>query len=145
MPANSLNVGAEIKYLCPRCQLELAHTVLAMIGRDPVRIRCNTCRSERNYRAPKAFEPRSERKAATTRAPVADESLYHKRLKEHATRPEKTYSMNETFEMNDIVIHPTFGRGIVIRTIFPDRLEVLFKEQSRVLMGKILPPNAALH
>jgi hypothetical protein len=142
MSANALRVGSEIKYLCPKCQLELAHTILAMIGREPVRIRCNTCKSERNYRAPKPFQPKSERRIVTARAPVTDESMYHKLLKAHATRPEKKYNIGETFELNDLVIHPTFGRGIVIRTIFPDRVEVLFQEQSRVLMGKVAAPTA---
>lgn len=145
MPTNVLKVGSEIKYPCPRCQLELAHTILAMVGRDPVRVRCNTCRSERNYRAPKAFEAKSERRiVSATRAPVSDESLYNKLLKDNATKPEKKYSIKENFGMSDIVIHPTFGRGIVIRKIFPDRVEVLFQDQSRVLMEAKAPESTAV-
>lgn len=39
--------------------------------------------------------------------------------------------------MDDIVQHPVFGKGVVLKLSFPDRMEVLFPDQSRVLVCKL--------
>jgi len=132
MSQNQARVGGDIKQLCSRCNLELTHTVLAVVGNTPARIRCNTCRSERNYKAPKLQTIlRSPREP---RAKVSDEGLYQRKLKENATKPEKAYRIDAELAANDLVNHSVFGRGVVLKTIPPDRAEILFKEQSRVLV-----------
>lgn len=133
---SALKVGGDIKYHCPRCDLVLAHTIIAMAGREPARIRCNTCKSERNYRAPKPERVKTE-PLRRTRAPISDEGLYNQKLKETALQNSKKYRIDEILKTNDVVEHPTFGRGVVMKTIFPDRVEILFKDQSRVLMAKV--------
>ena len=43
------------------------------------------------------------------------------------------YSMKAPFLLDDFVEHPTFGRGVVIGVIRPDKMEVLFQEGVKVL------------
>src|SRR5207302_3841179 len=43
-------VGGDVDAFCTRCKMELGHTILAMVGARPVRVRCNTCGGEHNYR-----------------------------------------------------------------------------------------------
>jgi hypothetical protein len=46
----------------------------------------------------------------------------------------KTYRADQPFEMKDVINHPKFGKGIVIRIQPPDRMEVLFPDESRILV-----------
>ena len=34
-------VGGEVDATCTRCKMELAHTILAMVGPKIIRVRCN--------------------------------------------------------------------------------------------------------
>ena len=43
------------------------------------------------------------------------------------------YSMKSPFQPDDFVDHPTFGRGVVVGVIRPDKMEVLFQEGVKVL------------
>ncbi len=135
MAQNPLRVGGDLKILCSRCNLELAHTVLAMAGGIPARVRCNTCRGERNYRAPKPEATvRTTRAVREPRAKVSDEVFYNQKLKDNATKTDKPYRIDVELSANDIVDHKVFGRGVVLKTIPPDRAEIIFKDQMRVLV-----------
>ena len=132
MSVNSARVGGDIKLLCSRCNLELTHTIMAVVGSTPARIRCNTCKSERNYKAPKlATILRSPREA---RPKISDEGFYQQKMKDNATNPERDYRIDLELKANDLVNHKVFGRGVVLKTTPPDRAEILFKDQSRVLV-----------
>ena len=56
--ATATKVGADIDAWCTRCKMNLGHTILAMVGSKPVRVRCNTCQGEHNYRGSAGAEPR---------------------------------------------------------------------------------------
>lgn len=47
-------VGKDVVAYCSRCKLNLSHTIITASAQNkPERVRCNTCKSERTYRAPK--------------------------------------------------------------------------------------------
>jgi DNA-directed RNA polymerase subunit RPC12/RpoP len=135
MSTAKLAVGSDIIYNCARCGLDLAHTILAMIGNEPARIRCNTCRSERNYRRKKTVD--AILKSGVSRPKIVRPDFFQEKLKANAMKTVKAYRIDSHFDLNDIIQHPTFGKGVVIKTLFPDRAEILFQDQSRVLMCKL--------
>ena len=135
MGARKLAVGSDIKYLCTKCQLELGHTIVAMVGSEPARIRCNTCRTERNYRQKTSVE--AILKSSSPKPKIVRPDLFQAKLQENLMKTQKPYRIYQNFELNDVIQHPTFGQGVVIKLSFPDRVEVLFKDQSRVLMCKL--------
>ena len=50
----SSRVGKDVRGYCSRCKMNLAHTIVTLSGESkPDRVQCNTCKSERTYRAPK--------------------------------------------------------------------------------------------
>jgi len=62
-----IDVGRDIDCRCTRCKMELAHTIIAMVNGVPARVKCNTCHSERKYRAPKrAGKTTTKRRTTTT-------------------------------------------------------------------------------
>lgn len=136
---NKLTVGAYIKYYCSRCKLELGHTVLAMVGASPARVKCDTCKSERNYRQADRLSsvldaPQASRRIAPVERPkYSNSDLYAQKMREAVMKDPKPFSMKQAFAANDVITHPSFGKGIVLKLIHPDRMEVLFQDQMRVL------------
>lgn len=132
MSFQKTKVGSDIKYLCPRCNLELAHTVLAMMNGEPARIRCNTCKSERNYRRSKDVE--RVLIPSQPRPKISAPDIYQAKLRENAAKTPRPYRIDETFEVNDVVMHSKFGKGVVTKILYPDRAEILFQDEMRTLM-----------
>jgi hypothetical protein len=129
-------VGGEVDSFCSKCELVLAHTVIAMVGSRPVKVKCNTCQGEHRYRpapgapvegasvaARKAARPAREKKVE-----ISFEELLAARKK-----PAVPYSVKRTFAVDDVLDHPTFGRGFVtaVRT---DKVEVTFRGDVKVLI-----------
>jgi hypothetical protein len=136
--ASPITAGKELKHYCPRCALDLWHTVIAVMNQQPVRVRCNTCKGERNYRAPKVQEIVGQRKRVESRpkASGSHPDFYQQKLRDAAMRTPKKYSALESFEPEDVVVHPTFGKGVVLKLVFPDRMDVIFQDSVRTLVRK---------
>ena len=135
----SLSTGSEILYDCPRCSLKLGHTILAMVGSQPARIRCNTCKSERNYRrkSPVRRENRSAPAIERKRSGATDAAFYNELLKKSFDKTPKDYRATNPFEKGDVLQHVNFGKGVVSKLIFPDRMEVVFPDEIRVLVRAV--------
>jgi hypothetical protein len=125
-------VGGDIDAWCTRCKMSLGHTILAMVGARPARVRCNTCQGEHNYRgAPDAprkgsWEPRAvrERPAVTSwEALLAGKDVSRARK----------YSARERFEQDDVLQHPVFGIGFV-QEVRGDKIQVAFKADVKTLV-----------
>ena len=47
------------------------------------------------------------------------------------------YNFRESFAENDVIEHPKFGRGVVIKLISPQKMRVLFQDGEHMLaMGR---------
>lgn len=156
-------VGGDVDALCSRCGMELAHTVVAMVGDKVVQARCNTCGSFHRYKAPKAAEP--GRTARSTdpagRRPSGPgargmtggreatpkrsswEVRWQEQVDQAGARAMRPYRMTESFERGELVQHPRFGLGVVQQTTGAEKAEILFREGLRTLvMGR--PPAVTI-
>jgi hypothetical protein len=128
-------VGGEVDAFCTRCELLLAHTILAMVGPKIARVRCNTCMGEHAYRGqviPKsASKPRAARATAAEKVVIAFED----RLKGHDLTKARKYGPKETFVLDEVLSHPTFGFGIVT-AVRGDKIDVAFKAFEKTLIHK---------
>lgn len=138
LPRRPLAAGQEIDAWCTRCRLDLGHRIVAMVGRAPKRVVCMTCHSEHNYRPPKSAEV----KAGTTRkkaAPTAKKSRASSARAEWETRvrsgaPLRRYSINESFQVGDLVSHKKFGDGYVSAVLTETKVTVVFSDGERTLV-----------
>ena len=128
-------VGGEVDSFCSKCELVLAHTVIAMVGLKPVRVKCNTCQGEHKFRPAPGSAPTASvaaRKAARPAREKKVEISFEEMLagRKKAAVP---YSVKRTFAVDDVLDHPTFGRGFVtaVRT---DKVEVTFRGDVKVLV-----------
>lgn len=133
----------EFVHYCSKCKLNLNHRITLMDGDAPARVLCLTCNSERRFKSPKAPSTRRSVAAKVTtskeKAKVqgANSSLEWRqtiRDKEHLARP---YNINEAFQMNTVVIHPTFGKGLIVGFDHPNKLRIFFDGDVKVLRGQL--------
>jgi len=140
-------VGGEVDALCTRCKLTLAHTILAMVGTKIARVRCNTCGGDHAYRGAPGVTDRPTSSTTRTRAPRASGSG----STSSATRAEKViisfeeqlagkdvanaprYSPKDTYRLEQVIQHPTFGTGYV-SAVRGDKVDITFRTDTKTLV-----------
>ena len=131
-----IKVGGEVDAFCSKCELTLAHTVIAMVGDKPAKVKCNTCKGEHKYRplAGAASPSGSVAKKKAARPPREKKVLitFEEQLAAHK-RPPVPYSLKRRFVVDDVVDHPTFGLGFV-SAVRIDKIDVTFRAEPRVLV-----------
>src|SRR6476661_941120 len=102
-------VGGEVDAFCTKCELLLAHTILAMVGPKIARVRCETCKAEHAFRG--QVVPAGTKKPRATRASTAAEKViiaWEERLKASDLTKARKYSPKESFAAEEVMNHPTF-------------------------------------
>jgi hypothetical protein len=135
-----LKVGGEVDAFCTRCELTLAHTIIAMMEGRPVKVECNTCHAVHRFRgATPGGAARSSASGSKTgggRAPrekpqvVSFEAL----LASKDASTARPYSPKTLFEVNQIVQHPIFGTGFVSSVRDGGKMEVVFRTDIKILV-----------
>lgn len=146
----ALSAGKEIDSWCTKCRLELGHRIVAMVGGAPKRVICLTCGSEHNYRAVKSdartsvvrargeAAPRSQAPAgirAANRA-RAEQERYDGWASRALGKPNDAfakYSMERTFRLGELILHPKFGEGYVDQVLEGGKVNVMFRDGPKVL------------
>lgn len=132
-------VGGEVDAFCTRCKMDLAHTILAMVGTKIVRVRCNTCGGDHAFRgAPGTTDkpPRaSSSRAASSKAERPEKVVisFEEQLagKDIANAPK--YSPKDAYKVDQVIQHPTFGLGLVT-AVRGDKMDVAFKAETKTLV-----------
>lgn len=139
MAAATSQVGKETISYCTSCKMDLNHVVVAMQGDRIKKVQCKTCKKEHAYKAAKGLvEPGKEPKKKSKKAAADDSSPieleWQKLMTAHRDAPFKPYSTKASFALGDKINHPTFGEGIVGKLIYPNKLEVIFRNDLKVLI-----------
>ena len=122
-------VGGEVDAFCTRCQLLLAHTVIAMVGAIPVKVECNTCRNVHRFRGASTAATRPAARTARGAPRVSFEEM----LAGQSGEPRR-YAPTVLFAAGDVLDHATFGRGFVSGMKDPGKVEVTFRTGVKTLV-----------
>ena len=112
---------------------------MSMVKDKPARVVCRTCQSEHNYKPKKGVkEPKEPKAPKTPRAPKAEKTVpveleWMKQINA-SSKPLRHYAPGETFNAGDKVAHPSFGEGIVQKQIYPNKIEIIFKTDLKILI-----------
>ena len=125
-------VGGEVDATCTRCRMDLAHTILAMVRSKIARVRCNTCGSDHVFRGTQSS---SRSAAARPRAAPAEKTVggFDAQLAALDVSKALDYHPDQTYAVEQVVRHPTFGLGIV-RAVRQEKMDVAFKAAERTLV-----------
>ena len=127
-------VAKTVVTMCTRCEMELNHVVLVHnAGGFVERVKCNTCGSEHKYRHDKKTPPGKIAKK-TIRTKSGDFTKTFEKLAEKFKDKEPIpYSMSGSYKNDDVIVHKTFGMGIVTK-VSNHKIEMIFSGGPRVLV-----------
>jgi hypothetical protein len=119
--------------------MDLNSVVVAMKGDRVAKVQCLTCKKEHTFKAPKgAKTPKAKksRKKAEDAAVTSQsiEAEWEKLMSTHKDTPSKSYSTQGQFILGDKIKHASFGDGIVSRLIYPNKVEVIFRTDMKILI-----------
>jgi len=122
-------IAGTIDSWCGKCKLILAHTIEAMVLDTPLRVHCNTCKSQHTYK------PSEPIKAVARAQPGKARSTRYKVLLNGSDAAPKSYSPQDKYQPGDVLKHASFGMGVVT-TAGKDgtKIEVLFEGGSKLLV-----------
>jgi hypothetical protein len=137
--AATTSVGKEVISYCTSCKMDLNHVIVAMKGDRVAKVQCFTCKKEHAFKAAKgATEPKKKRGKAAKEAEEAQgnpiELEWEKLMTTHKDAPTKTYNTKGNFALGDKLNHASFGAGIVGKLIYPNKIEVIFRTDVKVLI-----------
>jgi predicted RNA-binding Zn-ribbon protein involved in translation (DUF1610 family) len=131
-------VAKDVVAYCVSCKMDLVHTVVAMDGETVKRVVCNTCNKEHIYRAPKGTKTPTPKKKTVrkkrTKKIVAPDVLWEKAMKSVQDLPSNLYTLDGSFESGEKIDHKTFGLGLITKLIQPNKMEVIFKEGTKIMI-----------
>lgn len=134
----SIRVGGEVDDDCHTCKLNLAHTILAMVGDKVERVQCNTCGSQHRFRS---SQPLQRNSFAAPKAPAAARARATPRPKKNDfddavvgkdVSRARRYAVSETFAVDEVVDHLSFGLGVVT-AVRGDKVDVVFRAGVKTL------------
>jgi hypothetical protein len=122
--------GDNIASYCTKCKLGLDHAVVAMDGETIAKVKCKTCGSVHKFRDPadvkKPRVPKKKEDAGKTAETLWETCLAESKGKERA------YDMTGKYRVGDVVLHNTFGKGVV-RKLYMNKCDMLFKDRERLM------------
>lgn len=138
----TVKAAQEILAYCTSCKMDLNHRVVAMKGDKVAKVECLTCNKEHAFKAPKGVKdpakaPKSRKKSAADVAAAATQSIeaeWEKLMSASKDATPKKYGASGKFLLGDKIKHDAFGEGIVGRIIYPNKIEVIFRTDLKILI-----------
>ncbi len=141
-------VAGEVIAYCTKCRMDLMHVVVSMDGNAIAKTQCKSCGGVHRYRVPKSPEnvthstkvlnkrkhPGSTPKNTSSRRTVADSEKWEELLSAHEQETPRAYQMQECFTEGELISHSVFGTGVVTNVPAPEKIEVHFKEGTKLLV-----------
>ena len=139
--AEELKVGGELDAWCTSCRLMKWHTIVALVDGKPAKVECQGCGKQHQFRAqpPGAGDkgdkpPRAPRGRAAKAAAPATPAVDFETLLGGREAEAKAYSPSDTYALNDVVRHPTFGVGVATATPGPQKIELTFRDGTKKVL-----------
>jgi hypothetical protein len=135
-------VGGWTQAYCTTCRDMREHVVVAMVSGVPAKVECTSCHKQHAFRSgPPGDKKEAARKTGRltsggrarkapgmpTPAPPIDMA------ERMAGKIPGKYDPQHAFAVDDVVEHPSFGKGVVTCLPGPQKMEVLFESGPKVL------------
>ncbi len=135
MSENKFSAGDHITSKCTKCKDTTNHTIVAMVGDTVARVECNTCGGVHNYRSTVIKKATTRSKAGSTKPVKASkiETDWENLIDNPDSADAIPYNIKMSAKDGDLIQHPSFGLGRVINTIKPNKMEVFFRDGSKML------------
>ena len=129
-------IGSEVEAVCRRCG-DVWHIVIALTENRIAQVQCGECGARHRYRPSGGVatgagrQPRSTDRKSPSRSPeIAAKPV----VAADSSRPRRTFRPMDTYQVGDLMVHPTFGEGVVQATRGPTKMEVRFEAGTKLLV-----------
>ena len=136
---DEIKVGGEVDAWCTTCKDMKWHVVVAVVDGKPAKVECNGCHKQHAFKAtpPGTPKPRAAKKSAAAEppepAPIDD---LEEKLKAGEAGA-KSYSARDSYEIGDVVRHPSFGLGLVAALPAAGKVELAFRSGRKLLVHRL--------
>ena len=119
--------------------MDLSAIIVAKVGSKIAKVQCKTCKKEHVYRAAKGVKTPALKKQTARRGPAENgnstvEAEWKKLMGEAAEAKRIKYNVKTKLELGEVVIHASFGEGVVVRLIHPNKAEIIFEHDVKLLV-----------
>jgi hypothetical protein len=131
-----IKVGGEVDSFCTKCQMSLAHTIHAIVSGRPVKVECNTCHAIHRYRGDAPADAPSRPRVPGAK-PVREKAAiisFDEVLRGKNLAMAQRYSPKTTYQVDQVIEHPTFGLGWVSGVRDATKIEVTFRADVKILV-----------
>lgn len=122
-------IGGEIEAYCPapRCKTDTTHTITNMYEDEVRRVQCMVCGEVHAYRKPRGDSEGGEdgAKKPAPRLVTWEEAM--SRVTDAELANARPYSIRDSYEEGDVVLHPTFDIGIVVDQLPDNCVAMVFR------------------
>ena len=122
-------VGNELEAMCGKCG-EAPHVVVAVAKGTVAQVECKQCHARHRLRLPKG----KGKPARGTAGAKCKRTVKKDIIEADPSRPPRPFSMNDTYQVGDRVIHASFGDGVVQAIAGPAKVEILFEIGSKIMV-----------
>jgi hypothetical protein len=128
------SAGESVSAYCTKCRLVSDHVIIAMAadGETIEKVKCRTCGSAHKYRP--SADVKSGKAVKKKEDAIKTAELFWESCLAEARGEERIYEMSAKYRVGDIVLHNTFGKGVV-RKIYINKCDVLFKDKERLMVS----------
>lgn len=151
-----LKPGDRVTSRCSRCNDITGHTIVVILDNGIHKAECCICKGIHRYKPPTppgtpVKAPRRVTSDKTNSMPKAPKQLRATPASSRAARDAEVlrhdwqyalnntinkpapYSMAKPWQLAEVVEHPTFGVGVIVEILPPDKMQVLFRDGARLL------------
>ncbi|MEF2144269.1 MAG: hypothetical protein V3573_02385 [Desulfovibrionaceae bacterium] len=132
--------GDAIESKCNCCKDVRMHVVVAMNGGEIVKVQCKTCGSTHRHPKVKTAAPRKKGVRAVAKAVKALKSAaeqvqeWENALNGKDIGSAKPFGSAGSAVEGGLIDHPKFGVGLVQKLVAPNKMEVLFRNGSKLMV-----------
>jgi hypothetical protein len=126
------SAGENVPAYCSKCKADTDHIIVAMSddGETIVKVKCRTCGGAHKYRT--SADMKAGKIAKKKEDAVKSAELFWESCLAEARGKERTYEMSGKYRIGDVVLHNTFGKGVV-RKLYLNKCDVLFRDKERLM------------
>ena len=128
--------GEDVIAYCTKCKKDLDHVIVTLVGGKVKKVLCKTCEKEHVYKAPKGDKAPAKKKttAKAKKKKVSPVEEWEMAMEQAKDATVKAYAQDGSFGEGEKVDHSTFGQGLVVKLISPNKMEVIFEEGSKYMI-----------
>jgi hypothetical protein len=129
-------VGENIVAYCTKCKKDLEHVIVTLVEEKVKKVLCKTCEKEHVYKAPKGKKAPAKRKSAAKAKKEKPSSAeeWEMAMEQAKGAAVKAYALDGSYGEGEKIDHSTFGQGLVLKLISPNKMEVLFEEGAKFMI-----------